>query len=297
MTDVYTRTRVRGLASWNPQKRTQRLLDEVLGVLEEYADHLPLTCRQVYYRLVSQGYDKTEQSYSRLTELMNRARRSGRVPFDSVRDDGVQVSEPSGCFHGMAEFWETVRYAAEQYCRNRLEGQLVNVELWAESGGMVPQLSRIAHPYGIVVFSSGGFDSTTAKYDAAARIVSVDQKTVVLHIGDHDPSGLSVFASAAEDVTALVDDLGGAHAPVFERVAVTPEQVDHYMLPSSPPKATDKRGSFEGQTTQCEALAPDDLAAEVASAIDKWLDREILQRVLAEESEDQRSIVAKLQEN
>ena len=47
---VYTSTRVRGLASWKPQKETRHLLIQVQAVLEEYADHLPLTCRQIFYR-------------------------------------------------------------------------------------------------------------------------------------------------------------------------------------------------------------------------------------------------------
>jgi hypothetical protein len=45
----------------------------------------------------------------------------------------------------------------------------------------------------------------------------------VLHIGDHDPSGVHVFSSLAEDVRAICDE----HAVdvTFTRLAVTPEQI------------------------------------------------------------------------
>ena len=60
-------TRVRGLAPWQPQHVTLKLLETVKSVLIEYAKYLPLTVRQVFYRLVgAHGYDKTERNYKRL---------------------------------------------------------------------------------------------------------------------------------------------------------------------------------------------------------------------------------------
>jgi hypothetical protein len=52
------RTRVRGFAPWSPEKATLALLDQVRGVLSEYADHLPLTIRQIFYRLVGAPLDQ-----------------------------------------------------------------------------------------------------------------------------------------------------------------------------------------------------------------------------------------------
>ena len=53
------RTRPRGLAPWQPRRDTVDLLGKVRAVLEEYVAHLPLTIRQVFYRLVgAYGYDK-----------------------------------------------------------------------------------------------------------------------------------------------------------------------------------------------------------------------------------------------
>src|SRR5215472_17712700 len=62
-------TRVRGFAEWSPHRKTRALLVHVNAVLHEYANHLPLTIRQIFYRLVgAHGYEKTEQAYDRLIE-------------------------------------------------------------------------------------------------------------------------------------------------------------------------------------------------------------------------------------
>ena len=65
-------------------------------MLDEYADYLPLTIRQVFYRLVAtREYEKSEPAYKRLMEMLGRARRGGVVPFDAIRDDsGHQPHRP-----------------------------------------------------------------------------------------------------------------------------------------------------------------------------------------------------------
>jgi len=71
--------RVRGFAPWKPQRKTQLLLADVSEVLEEYRAFLPLTCRQVFYRLVGlKGFEKTEAAYSRLCEAHDMRPRHGK---------------------------------------------------------------------------------------------------------------------------------------------------------------------------------------------------------------------------
>ncbi len=82
-------TRVKGFAPWKPQKRTEPLLKDIERVLVEYRQYLPLTVRQVFYRLVGKGYEKSENFYETVQDKCNRARRCGRISFQSIRDDGV----------------------------------------------------------------------------------------------------------------------------------------------------------------------------------------------------------------
>lgn len=276
---VYTSTRVRGLAPWKPQARTRLLLGQLLAVLEEYADYLPLTLRQVFYRLVGTvDYPKDERAYDRLGELLNRARRGGVVPFDSIRDDGATVVTPDG-FSGKPEFWANVAAWADAYRRDLLIGQPVAVELWVEAAGMVPQVARVADDYGVPVYSSGGFDSVTVRHETARRIVARHRPTVMLNIGDHDPSGGAIVDSFAGDVAAFCADYSRPGNLTVERLVVTPEQIARYGLPSSPAKVTDKRGDWSGGTVQAEALSPVELAAEVRAGLESVLDLEVLAEV------------------
>lgn len=284
-------SRARGLAPWRPQRKTLALLGQIDDVLEEYATHLPLTIRQLFYRLVAAfGYAKTEAGYERLAETLNRARRAGLIEFAAIRDDGTtQLSAPS--FSGVAGFWEAVEQAAGDYRLDRLTGQTCALELWVEAAGMAPQLARAVDEYGIAVYSSGGFDSLTSKHGAATRIARRQRQTVVLHVGDHDPSGVALFEAAAEDVGALVRGLGGLREPVFVRQAVLPEQIAEYHLETAPAKASDRRGAWQGGgTVQAEAFAPDVLASIVREGVARFADRDVLECVFADERRDREQI-------
>ena len=84
-----TTTRPRGFAAWNPTAGCLALIEKVLAVLAEYGAYLPLTVRQIFYRLVgAHGYEKTEAAYERLGEEIARARRAGIIDFGAIRDDG-----------------------------------------------------------------------------------------------------------------------------------------------------------------------------------------------------------------
>lgn len=270
--------RVRGYAAWTPRSKTLVLLEQVEAVLDEYAAHLPLTVRQIFYRLVgNHGYAKTEKAYDNLGEMLNRARRAGRVDFDNIRDDGVTKVIPLA-FTSREAFIATAKRLAANYKMDRQHGQAQYVELWVEAAGMVPMLAEVVGEYGIPTYSSGGFDSLTAKHDAAERITGRAVPTLILHVGDHDPSGVAMFNAVAEDIEAMVDaDYGEV---TFDRIAVRPEQIRRYNLPTAPPKAHDKRSAWVGGgTVQAEALPPDVLTAEVRQAVLSLIDLDALTEV------------------
>jgi hypothetical protein len=155
------RTRPRGFAPWSPQPETFNLLARVNAVLGEYADHLPLTLRQIFYRLVgAHGYDKTERAYERLGEHLVRARRARLISMDAIRDDGGTVITPN-MWASVEEYLDAVRAEADNLMLDRTQGQKVRLAVICEAAGMAPQLARVAQPYGTTVMSSGGFDSLT----------------------------------------------------------------------------------------------------------------------------------------
>jgi integrase len=115
--------RPRGYADWRPQAKTRALLADVEAVLEEYEEHLPLTVRQVFYRLVATAlYEKTENAYNRLAEALVRARRAKLIPFDAIRDDGV-VTITSDYYAGIEAFHDETARRARAYRVDRQAGQ------------------------------------------------------------------------------------------------------------------------------------------------------------------------------
>jgi hypothetical protein len=272
---------------WAPRPETRGLLDRVNQVLAEYAD--PLTLRQIFYRLVGvHGYDKTELAYNCLGEILNKARRARLVPMDAIRDEGFTSAVPS-FFTGADDFVDAVGAAAQNLRLDRQRGQPSRLALWCEASGMVPQLQRVADPFGVAVYSSGGFDSLTDKHRIGEEWA---EPVTVLHFGDHDPSSVHCFGALNEDVAAFAEHYGGRIE--FVRLAVTPSQASKYRLPSAPPKATDRR-SFDGnETWQIEAIDPRELAAIVRAAIEERLDHEQYAAVLAQELETRQDVLSRL---
>jgi hypothetical protein len=228
MTDVTAgrdnaRHRPRGyIQHYRPRPATEALLADIRAVLEEYGDHWPLTARQIFYRLVgAHGYAKTEQFYERLCSHLSNGRRGHRIPFAAIRDDGVSLV-PVEHFEDADAFYGHVRHIGETYRRDKMARQPVYLEVWCEAAGMAPQLAEVARAYSITVYSCSGFDSTTAKKDIADRICREGRRAVILHLGDHDPSGVSIFEAAAEDVAAFVaaDRPHGLCTVEFRRVAL-----------------------------------------------------------------------------
>lgn len=289
------RTRPRGFAPWNPRPDTLALVQDVEAVLAAYAEHLPLTIRQVLYRLVAtRGFAKDEAAYSRLCETVNRARRAGLIAFAAIRDDGPARYEPAH-WADPAQFLADMMHDAQRFRLDRQRGQAVRLWVLCEAGGMAPMLARTANPYGVPVLTSGGFDSLTAKHDLACELageLETGVRAEILHLGDLDPSGEHLFASLAEDVAAMCRAMCGAQ-PQFTRLAVTREQADRLALPTAPPKPTDRR-RFTGGTVQCEALDPVTLEQILRDALEARRDYDAVADVLGMEADMRAALLAQM---
>lgn len=277
------RGRVRGFAPWNPGEDARALLAHVRAVLREYQDYLPLSCRQIYYRLIGRGViEKDPKVAKNLNEMLNRARRGGFIAFEDIRDDGL-TEYGYGYLSGPDAAIAAMRAVIESYKLDPMDDQRRRLLLLCEAAGVVPQLASVCNPFGVSVLSSGGFDSTTVKHDLADRLAGVD--TIILHVGDYDPSGIHLFKSLEEDVTAFLGDRGIAE---FRRLAVTQRQIKRLGLATQPKNPNDNRG-FDGvdgdgvSTCQLEAIAPDELARIVHAAIYAEIDHATLTKTISRE--------------
>lgn len=290
---TYQHSRPKGwITDWRPQSKTLQLLEHVDEVLATYQEHLPLTARQIFYRLVAiHGYEKTENGYERLCGVIVRARRARRIKFDAIRDDGWIAERPM-VWESPAGLIKTFRAAAKAYERDKEARQPRRLAVIVEAAGMVPQAARVAGEFSVPVFSSSGFDSLTVKKQLADLVDEDKRPMVFLHVGDLDPSGVCIFDALRADVEAFVADRESVE---FVRLALTPEQVERFRLPTAPPKATDRRGNNVTETCQAEALPPNVLAELIRAAIEQRMDPDILAQDYRDEKYEREEIVKKIE--
>jgi hypothetical protein len=224
------------------------------------------------------------------------------IPFDSIRDDGTSVMQ--GKFYGGPEdFYRYVHNEAKGYERDKLARQERDIRVYVESAGMMPQLERVTRRYSVPVYSCSGFDSLTAKYDLAEDVARAHtyrgRQTVILHLGDMDPSGETIFDAISEDVHSFLEvDIPhkrGEEVAIFERVALTERLVELYDLPTDPAKESSHSAGWGGRRAcQLEALAPDVLAGVLAAKIETHMNPGILQEDREAEVEERRTIAKAL---
>lgn len=285
----------RGFVDWQPHEKTKIILGQVNEIFEEYAAYLPMTVRQIYYRMVARfDYTKEKGASKSLGRMLKKARRARVIPMDAIRNDGITELAPT-TFAGTEDFLDYMRRWAEDLRLDRTEGQALRLVVWCEAAGMAPILQGVAEKYGITVFSSGGFDSVTAKYQVAKNLVDDGRPTEIFHIGDHDASGVAMFLALAEDVKKFYCQLGGTEEVWFTRLAITPDQIREYDLPMAEANPEDIR-PFTGRTAQAEALPPPIMEPILKAAIEARLNRAAYNRVLKEEQAVRQEVLARIGE-
>jgi hypothetical protein len=172
---------------------------------------------------------------------------------------------------------------------------------------MVPMIGRAVKDYRIEVASSSGFDSLTVKHDLFRNAVRRDrefgQRTIFLHLGDHDPSGVSVYESMAEDLEAFCEDRSEDGIIEVQRVALTPGQIRRLGIVTRPEDVKPSDGRSKtflarglAPAAQLEAIPPDDLSEIVRQAVESTLDLDILRASQDQERVERAQVQNKLDE-
>ena len=260
------------------------ILPRAVEIVGEY--DTPVTLRQVFYRLVSEGLvENTRQAYNGLSNASSQWRREGRFP--DLLDTTREIERPSDWVS--PEF--ALRYLGKNYRIDRTRGQAENVYLMCEKRTMAAQLRMwFGDERSIPVVCLGGFASQTFVKDIADDIIADERQAVVLYAGDFDPSGESII----RDFLARIEQAGGDHE--FEHVALTAEQVAEYGLPEMMGKESDPRAAGftakYGRLVQVEldALDPDDLRRLFADAIEPYWDAATFEAVIAREAEEREKL-------
>jgi len=262
----------------------QLLIGHANTILESYdAEGYRLTLRQLYYQLVARNIiPNIVSEYAKLSNVMVAARMCGHTDWNFL-EDRLRIPYLEYAVNGVEEALEDT---INQYKRDRQEGQDSLIEIWTEKDAVSNILKRVSKWYHVRLLVNRGYSSCSAMYRAAERFKLEAKPTVVLYVGDHDPSGLDMIRDIEDRLFEFeTEKLEVVH------VALTMEQIEEFHPPPNPAKVTDPRATGyiarHGESSwELDALSPSDLERIVREAVEEYLDKEQFDAILEEERDD-----------
>lgn len=264
-----------------------------------------LTIRQLYYQGVSRNrFPNNEKSYKNLINAVTKGRLMGMIDWALLEDRTRNAGGTAWFGHTMPDPWRLAENSTYGLTQDLWEGQENRVEIWVEKQALEQVASRAADQYRIPYLACKGYMSQSEMWEAGHRrlreYAAAGQHPVILHMGDHDPSGIDMTRDIEERLSLF------AETPVeVRRLALNWDQIEQYNPPENPAKMSDSRSGdyvrrFGDSSWELDALTPELLVGILTSEIDKLIDRELYDQKDAEEDEIQeeaRSRFARYQEN
>jgi hypothetical protein len=272
-------------------EHSRAIIAQANTIIREYQTQgLGLTLRQIYYQFVSRGWlPNVQAEYKRLGGILNDARMAGLVDWEAIEDRTRNLQRQS--------HWDNpthlLKDAARQYNEDLWADQDYYVEVWIEKDALVGILDAVCPENDVPFFSCRGYTSQSEMWVAAMRLnraMRVNNRVaVVIHLGDHDPSGvdmtrdiqdrLNTFSTAAFAKPPKYDPEWEARPVAVRRIALTIAQVNQYSPPPNPAKMTDSRvgryiDEFGDESWELDALEPRTLVDLIQSEIHNFRDPE-----------------------
>jgi len=280
--------------SRNFRPSTIQIIRRARTICEEYAAQgLTLSLRQLYYQFVSRDWLANKQSeYSRLGDIVADARLAGLLDWDWLEDRGRQVTE-LGHWESPESIMDVV---GRTYRVDKWQNQPKRVMVMVEKDALTGVFEGICNTLDVPLFACKGYPSASALWNIAYRRLRpyrrAGQECVILHFGDHDPSGIQM----TEDLRTRLDQLSAGPVDV-RRIALTMSQVRQYQPPPNPAKETDSRfesyrAEYGDESWELDALRPEVLVELVRTNVLALRDDAIWERDAAAEQTDRNMLVS-----
>lgn len=212
------------------------------------------------------GTKNAEPNYKWLGEIVNDGRLAGLIDWNAIEDMTRNLmgnnhwNSPAGI----------VEACAHQYRVDRWDNQDFRPEVWVEKDAVVNAVKRICSQLDVPYFSCRGYVSQSEMWAAGRRLqqhIENGQKPVIIHLGDHDPSGIQM----SEDIANRLSMFSENRIRV-NRVALNMDQVKKYNPPPNPAKLTDSRSNayveeFGDESWELDALSPEIMEELVRDAV------------------------------
>lgn len=250
-----------------------RLIELANEIIAEYAAQgFSLTLRQLYYQLVSRDVIANRQTeYKRLGGIIADARLAGLIDWYAIEDRTRNLQHNS--------HWSTPREimqtAVRSYQIDKWEGQQYRPEVWVEKDALSGVVASACEPLDVPYFSCRGYTSASEMWAAGQRFLDYierNQTPVVIHLGDHDPSGIDMTRDIQERLRLFTS--GRVNVT---RIALNMEQIAQFNPPPNPAKLTDSRANayiaeYGDDSWELDALDPATMVRLIEEAILSYRD-------------------------
>lgn len=244
------------------------IIEKANEIIAEYqAAGYDLTLRQLYYQFVARDLIANKDTeYNRLGDIVSKARLAGLIDWLAIVDRTRYVRSNS--------HWDNpadiIQSAAQSYARDKWAKQPNRVEVWIEKDALVGVIAQVCERLDVPYFSCRGYTSASEMWVAGQRLVRYvedGQEPVILHLGDHDPSGKDMSRDIIDRLELFTGD-----DVCFQRLALNMDQVEQYDPPPNPAKITDSRASayiaeFGSESWELDALDQSVLSSLIEDAI------------------------------
>ncbi len=244
-------------------KRAEQIV-KANEIIEEYeAQGFQLNLRQLYYQFVARGLiENNMRSYKNLGSVINEARLAGLIDWLAIEDKTRNLVSP----RAWSSPQDIINACASQFAIDKWETQPWHVEVWIEKDALVGVIENICRTLQISYFSCRGYPSQSEVWAAAQRLAAYNQKekqTLILHLGDHDPSGIDM----SRDLNDRLNEFCAVGDIEIRRIALNFDQVQEYDPPPNPCKMTDSRAVGYTETHGEESWELDALEPRVTARL------------------------------
>lgn len=257
------------------RKSSVELIEFMNTLIESYQDQgYTLTVRQLYYQLVARDVIPNDlNSYKRTAAIINDAKLAGLIDWDAIEDRTRDFIVRSR--------WNSVSSILDSCVRsfhmNMWQEQEYQVYVVVEKEALVGVLERTCNTYDVPLLAARGYPSSSVLYDfEQSHIIhkSMHKQHIIIHLGDHDPSGIDMTRDLTERLNLLC---GGPVNLAVERIALNYDQIEELRPPKNPAKDTDSRfesyrKKFGSSSWELDALSPQFLNDLVESKINEFID-------------------------
>lgn len=262
------------------------VIETANDICAEYmAQGYTLTLRQLYYQFVARDLSpNTMKDYKRIGSIINDARLAGMLDWEAI-EDRTRNLESLATWDSPKDILHAV---SQQFRYDWWQSQSVRIEVWVEKEALVGVIERVANRYRVPYFACRGYASQSELWRAGVRFArygSLGQQIKVLHLGDHDPSGIDM----TRDNAARLEMFSNQASVEVIRLALNGDQVRRYRPPPNPAKLTDSRATsyiskFGNKSWELDALDPKVIDELISTQIESYIDRDSWDEMQAKEN-------------